>query len=55
MKIYVLILGAVHATNNADKCVFPNKPRVPYYWDENCKLGLLRNTSVCHFESCHFS
>lgn len=55
MKIYVLILGAVHAANNADKCVFPNTPRVPYYWDENCKLGLLRNTSVCHFESCHFS
>ena len=51
MKIYVLILGAVHAANNANKCVFPNEPRVPYYWDENCKLGLLRNTSVCHFKS----
>lgn len=54
MKIYVLILGAVHATNNADKCVFPNKPRVPYYWDENCKLGDLGCWADGLHEECRF-
>ena len=51
MKIYVLMPGIVHmvhAANDANKCVFPNEPRVPYYWDENCELGLLRVQSV-HF------
>lgn len=54
MKIYVLILGAVHAANNADKCVFPNKPRVPYYWDENCKLGDLGCWADGLHEECRF-
>ena len=39
--LLVLHILSASAGNNAKRCVFPNEPRVAYYWDENCKLGCL--------------
>lgn len=49
---YVLLalhILSASAGNHAKKCVFPNEPRVAYYWDENCKLGCLETLRLVMF------
>ena len=47
--LFALHIVSANAGNHAKRCVFPNEPRVAYYWDENCKLGCLETLRLVMF------
>eukprot|EP00438_Fugacium_kawagutii_P009827 Skav212328 [mRNA] locus=scaffold3374:201216:203163:- [translate_table: standard] len=53
--VFLLVgLFGVARSNKADNCVFPNEPRVPYYWDDSCEVGELGCWADGLHKECRF-